>query len=244
MPERPHSRHTREKTWAALYNQHINACYAIIPSSKTHNSIDLLKCSTQEEAREAMRALAAHEKEFQDFYAEKLPDSEAPTIKHGKLEFVVSDRIRHALVLARSSDYYHYHLFDYADFRILIVGQHDSYAQLTVWETSTNKVYKPGETALALDSQTFLDARATQFGHNIFIGALICGDKTAVAIRDNSKIIPASTRRRIISEVQMIQTRRYRGRPLTFWDQAEQEKHRIATREGMFKAQARRKASP
>ena len=51
MTERPHSRYTREKTWAALYNQHVNACYAIIPNSKTHNSIDLLKCATPEETR-------------------------------------------------------------------------------------------------------------------------------------------------------------------------------------------------
>jgi hypothetical protein len=242
MPERPRSRFTREKTWAALYNQHVNACYAIIPHSGTHNSLDVLKCATQEETRAAMRELARHDKRFEKFYSLKLPDTEAPTIQLDKqTPIVVRDRIRHAFVLAKSSDYYHYHLFDFSDFRLLIVGQHDSYVQMTVWETSTNKIYKPAETAIALDSPEFLKARSTQFGHNIFLGALICGNTTAVAIRDNKHLIPASTRCRIISEVQSIQTKRYRGRPLTFWDIAAIEKHKELTREGIQRSREQKR---
>lgn len=241
MPERPHSRYTREKTWAALYNQHVNACYAILPHSGTHNSIDLIKCASPEETRATMRAFASHDKVFEQFYASKLPDEKAPKIERDKqAPIVVSEKIRHAFVLARSSDYYHYHLFDFSDFRLLIVGQHDSYVQMTVWETSTNKIYKPAETTLALDSPAFLKARSTQFGHNLFLGALICGDKTAVSIRDNRQLIPASTRRRILSEVQAIQSKRYRGRPLTFWDQSELEKHKRLTKEGIQRSRLKK----
>lgn len=244
MPERPHSRYTREKTWAAFYSQHINVSYAIIPNSGTHNSIDLLKCTSPDEAREAMRVLAAHDEEFKMFYEQKLSDDEAPTIKReGKTDLVVRERRRQAFVLARTSDYYHYHLSDFPDFRILIVGQHDSYVQMTVWETSTNKMYKPTETAVALDSPDFLKIRKSEFGHNIFLGALICGDKAAIAIRDDKNIIPPSTRRRILSEVQAIQTKRYRGRPLTFWDQGALEKHKRLTKEGIALGRARRAAS-
>jgi len=234
MSERPQSRYTRKKTWAALYNQHVNACYALLPHSGTHNSIDLIKCASPEETRATMRAFASHDNMFEQFYASKLSDEEAPKIERDKQSaIVVSERIRHAFVLARSSDYYHYHLFDFSDFRVLIVGQHDSYVQMTVWETGTNKIYKPAEAALALDSPAFLKARSTRFGHTIFLGALICGDKTAVAIRDNTSQIPPRTRRRILSEVHSIQTKRYRGRPLTFWDQSELEKHKRLTREGI-----------
>ena len=188
-----------------------------------------------------MRVLASHNKEFEEFYTLKLPDEKAPTIKRDRqATIVVRERIRHAFVLAKSSDYYHYHLFDYSDFRLLIVGQHDSYVQMTVWETSTNKIYKPRETALKLDSQKFLEERCTQYGHNIFLGALICGNKTAVAIRDNKQLIPPSTRRRILSEVQTIQSRRYRGRPLTFWDITELEKHKRLTKEGIMQGRLHR----
>ena len=43
MPERPYSRYTRAKTWAALYSQHINAGYALVPYSATNNSIAVIR---------------------------------------------------------------------------------------------------------------------------------------------------------------------------------------------------------
>ncbi len=59
-------------------------------------------------------------------------------------------KARQAVVLARSSDYYHYHLRDHIDFKLVICGLHDSYLHLPVWETSTNKRYKARETALSM----------------------------------------------------------------------------------------------
>jgi hypothetical protein len=45
--------------------------------------------------------------------------------------------VRHALVLARSSDYYRYHLANHPAFRLVICGLHDSYLHLVAWETCT-----------------------------------------------------------------------------------------------------------
>ena len=46
MAERPYSRYTRAKTWAALYSQHLNAGYAWVPFSRTNNSIAVISCAT------------------------------------------------------------------------------------------------------------------------------------------------------------------------------------------------------
>jgi hypothetical protein len=62
--------------------------------------------------------------------------------------------------------------------------------------------------------------RGTAYGHNIFVGALVCGDPVAIAMRDSGKL-NARTRRRIKSEVQSIQASRYHGRPLAFMTEEE-----------------------
>src|SRR5260370_10554174 len=101
MPERPYSRYTREKTWAALYSQAINACYALVPYSATNNSIALIRCKTPEETQATMARLLDLSEECDAFYASKQTPDRSPAFLKGAGE---------AVILARSSDYYHYHL--------------------------------------------------------------------------------------------------------------------------------------
>jgi hypothetical protein len=215
MTERPRSRYTRAKTWAALYSQHINACWAWIPNSATNNSIGLVKCATPEEAQTVQRALLKASDECEAYYSKKLTPDQAPELIKG--------RERHAIVLAKSSDYHHYHLAEYHQFRLVICGQHDSYLHLPVWETSTNRQYKARETAVPLTSSQFKAIRGTKRGHQIFLGALVSGDKDAIALRDDPTFLPERSRRRIITEVNNIQRYRYHGRPLAFLTEAERE---------------------
>ncbi len=44
MAERPYSRYTRASTWAALFSQHLNAGYALVPLSATNNRIAVIRC--------------------------------------------------------------------------------------------------------------------------------------------------------------------------------------------------------
>jgi hypothetical protein len=235
MPERPYSRYTRAKTWAALYSQHLLAGYAIVPYSLTQNSVDLIPCGSPREARDKMEELLAQAETCANFYAlEDIPTLEL--VERQRAQLPEGEEIRlsplseliwrqrppilrqaiHAVVLARSSDFHHYHLQDdEVQFKLVVCGQHDSYLLRLCWETMSNTVYKARETAVALDSPQFLELRKREYGHNILIGALVCGDKTAIAIRD-SKDLPKRTRRRLKSEVQQLQHKRYWGRPLAF----------------------------
>ncbi len=122
------------------------------------------------------------------------------------------------MVLARSSDYYHYHLADHPDFKLVICGLHDSYLHLPVWEMRTNRRYDVRETAVAIASPDFDRLRHTQFGHNILVGALACGDHAALAFLGT---LPPRTQNRMRREVEQLQERRYRGRPLAFLTEAE-----------------------
>ena len=57
MAERPYSRYRRTATWAALYSQNINACYALVPMSATNNSIEVIRCKDAKETQETMAEL-------------------------------------------------------------------------------------------------------------------------------------------------------------------------------------------
>jgi|SRR5579883_468129 len=233
MTERPHSRYTRAKTWAALYSQHINACYALIPFSSTSNSVDVLKCDSPAEAQAVTRRLIRQGKQCEDFYTQRRTRDEAP-------DFL--KKAQQAVVLARSSDYHRYHLAEYPDFRLVICSLHDSYLHLPVWETRTNHHYKPRETAIPLTSPEFLARRKTEFGHNIFLGALLSGDEAALALLHNESIIPARTRRRIMGEVHTLQHKRYQGRPLPFLDERERREIGSKISAGLRRYHATRRA--
>jgi len=204
MVERPHSRYTRDRTWAALYSQHINAGYALVPYSLTNNSIAVIRCKSPEEVQVTMQDLFKHADECAEFYEAKQTPDKAPAIL---------EKARQAVVLAKSSDYYHYHLSDHPEFQLVICGLHDSYLHLPVWEMRTNQRYKPRETALAITSLEFEQKSKTQFGHNILVGALLNGDAEAKAFKDQ---LPDWTQRRLVRKVRELQSMRYQGRPLAF----------------------------
>lgn len=213
MPERPHARYTREKTWAALYSQAINACYALVPNSATNNSLWLLRCKSPEETQERLRFLLAREQECAAFFASRQTPEHAPTY----LKYAGE-----AVVLAKSSDYWRYHLADRPDLALVVAGQHDSYLHVPCWETSSNRRYAARETALKIGSPEFEQAcgRGHVLGHAILLGALAAGDQAALAYL---KMLPARTRRRLRLEAEALQVERYRGRPLAFHTESERQ---------------------
>jgi len=219
--ERPHSRYTRAKTWAALYTQHVHAGYALVPYSATNNSIAVIRCKSVEEVQRTMRELLNRAEECAAFYGSKLPPDKAP-------DFLKT--ARHAVVLARSSDYHHYHLSDHPELSLIVCGLHDSYLHLPVWEMRTNKRYNARETALAITDPDFERKRCTQFGHNILLGALLGGDQAALTFLNT---LPPRTQSRIRREVEQLQEKRYRGRPLAFLTEAERREIGEKIKEGL-----------
>ncbi|SRR6266567_5533352 len=209
MPERPYSRYTRQKTWAALYSQHTSACYALVPYSATNNSIAVIRCKDAKETQATMRELLNQASACEAFYATRQTPEQAPAL---------IQRARHAVVLAKSSDYYHYHLADHTELALVVCGLHDSYLHLPVWEMRTNQRYQAHETAVTIASPDFDRIRCTQFGHNILLGALISGDESALSFLTS---LPPRTQSRMRKEVEDLQERRYRGRPLAFLTEAQ-----------------------
>ncbi|MBV9688467.1 MAG: hypothetical protein JO202_02030 [Ktedonobacteraceae bacterium] len=230
MAERPYSRYTRAKTWAGLYSQHINAGYALVPYSATNNSIGVIRCKSPEETQATMRDLLNHAQVCAAFYAMKQPPEDTPTILA---------KVRHAVVLARSSDYYHYHLADHAELSLVVCGLHDSYLHLPVWEMRTNQRYAARETAVPISSPDFDRIRRTQFGHNILLGALVNHDQKAQAFLET---LPKRTQRRILCEKEEVQDKRYRGRPLAFLTETERREIGSKISQGLRRYHQRLKA--
>lgn len=202
MPERRYARYTRRKTWAALYSQSVNAGYALVPYSATNNSLWVIRCKNPEETYTTMKRLLTQSDEIETFFADRQMEMPASIKNAGE-----------AVVLAKSGDYYRYHLTDRPSLALMIAGQHNSYLNLPVWETSTNRRYAARETSLTIGSPEFARARLTQKGHSILIAALASGDQTALLYLST---LPDRTRRRIRQEVACFQNQSYRGQPLAF----------------------------
>ena len=254
MAERPYARYTREKTWQALYSQSINACYALVPNSATNNSIWMMRCKSPEETQERMRFLLNFEQECAAFFVEQESEnqtaekadvsriSEIPTTPEQARLLAYLKNAGEAVVLARSSDYWHYHLADDKPALALVVcGFHDSYLHLPVWETRTNKRYAARETALKIDSPEFEQARGRgqQLGHSILLGALAAGDQNALAYL---KKLPKRTQRRLRAERDALQSERYRGRPLAFYTEAQRQVIGQRISDGLIRYHARKRA--
>ncbi len=248
MAERPYSRYTRAKTWAALYAQHITACYALVPYSATNNSIAVIRCTSPEETQRTMRELLTKAEACAEFYGMQETPDPAPApgkpASHAGLHQTPDPvppflaKARHAVVLARSSDYYHYSLADYPELRLIVCGLHDSYVHLPVWETRTNTRYRPRDTAIALTSPDFDRLRCTQFGHAVLVGALLNGDATALDFFQEK--LPPRTQSRLTAEVATLREKRYRGRPLAFLTEA--KRHEIGQKisDGLHRSYAQR----
>lgn len=232
MSEQVYRRYTREKTWEALYCQAVNACYALVPHSTTNNSIWLLRCRSPEETQERLHFLLAHEQECAAFFASRQTPEHAPTY----LKYAGE-----AVVLAKSSDYWRYHLADRPHIALVVAGLHDSYLHVPVWETSTNRRYAARETALKIGSLGFEQARGRgqTLGHAILLGALAAGDQAALAYL---KKLPARTRRRMRAEADALQAERYRGRPLAFHTESERMAIGSKISAGLLRYHAQRRA--
>jgi len=227
MVEHPYSRYTRAKTWAALYSQHINAGYAPVPWSRTENSVDVINCKdtknpTQDLAKDTQRKveeLLQQEADIATYYQQRQIPDKAPKVL---TEAIKAKRLRSAVVLAKSSDYYHYSLEDIPGLTLVICGLHDSYLHIPVWETNTNKRYKARETAVSITDPSFDKIRRTQFGHSILLAAYAKGNPDAIAFIE-SKDFPERSRTRIKREKDEFQHQTYRGRPLAFRSEAERK---------------------
>jgi hypothetical protein len=209
MPERRYARYTRKKTWNALYSQAVNACYALVPYSATNNSIWLIRCNTPGEAQSTMMRLLSQSEEIEAFFAGNHASNNKPQCLRNAGE---------AVILAKSNDYYHYHLAERSTLALVVAGQHNSYLHLPVWETSSNRRYEARETAFKIGSPEFARIRSTQIGHTILIAALASGDQKALSYLAT---LPDRTRRRICNEVVAFQNQSYRGQPLAFHTESE-----------------------
>ncbi len=238
--ERPYSRYTREKTWAALYAQHINASYALVPYSATNNSIAVIRCTSPEEAAKVTQDLLDHEEECRSWYMAYVARMQAESSEAQEQIPERLKRARLAVVLARSSHYYHYSLYDHKAFKLVICGLHDSYVQLPVWEMRTNQRYAARMTSVHIGSAEFDRIRATTYGHNILVGALANGDATATAYRDNPLKIPERTKYRLNREADELQGKRYRGRPLAFLTEEERREISQKISEGLKRYHAQK----
>lgn len=231
MPtERPYARYTREKTWSALYAQHINACYALVPNSATNNSIYLIRCKSPDEAASRSRALLDAAGEIDAFFNSRQTPEQAPAIMRNAGE---------AVVLARSSDYWHFHLETRPGLALVVCGIHDSYLHIPCWEVSSNRRYAARETAIKIGSPEFEQARRGQQAHNTLVSALAAGDHAALAYLST---LPERTRRRMRQEADALQVERYRGRPLAFHTESERQAIGAKISAGLIRYHAQRRA--
>lgn len=131
-----------------------------------------------------------------------------------------------AVVLARAHDWYVYSLnsplWDHGC-NAVICGTHDSCLPVPVLALDSMKWYEAkeirkifGELEPMIDANDklipdpFDQARKSHYGHNILIGALMCGREDA---RTRLQYLNERTRRRIEAELRTLHTRR-RGHPL------------------------------
>jgi hypothetical protein len=131
----------------------------------------------------------------------------------------------HAVVLARSSDWYYYSLnserFKH-DLTMVVCGTHDSCINLPVLALDIMRLYEPLEMRVKSLEPTpkrdqdgrpmdaFERWRKSHYGHNMLIGALMQKREDAL---HRLQTLPPSTRLRIEAQVRRLHMRR-RGRPL------------------------------
>jgi hypothetical protein len=141
------------------------------------------------------------------------------------LRLDTNKRLR-AVILARSSDWYKFSL-NIAEWKhgitACVCGTHDSCLPIPVLALDAMKWYEAGKMRTifgplqpTLDANdkaipdSFDQARKSHYGHNMLLGALMCGREDALA---RLQSLPDSTRFRIESELRHLHTRR-QGRPV------------------------------
>lgn len=119
----------------------------------------------------------------------------------------------HAVVLARSSDWYWHSLHCYAHpADCIIAGVHDTMVDVPVIALDEERLYSPGQGCIQSFSEEHFPERLrkTHFGHRLLVSGLLAGRPDAL---DRLKRLPASTRRRLLAELKRLRVRRP-GRPL------------------------------
>jgi hypothetical protein len=134
-----------------------------------------------------------------------------------------------AVVLARSSDWYEYSLNCIEHIRhgltLVVCGTHDSCIDRPVLALDAMKLYAAKEmrvktleptskrTPKGRPDDAFEKHRKSHYGHNMLVGALLCGRADAFK---RLLTLPDSTRWRIEAEVRQLHKRR-EGHPLPVW---------------------------
>jgi len=122
------------------------------------------------------------------------------------------------VVLARSSDWYRFSLNALNwkhNLQAAIVGTHDSCLPVRVLAMDSLEWYEPYTIRFAIaptetpDHDPFEKRRKTSYGHNVLLGAFICGRKDAIA---RVMTFKERTRLRYEAEKRKLMKRR-RGRP-------------------------------
>lgn len=158
------------------------------------------------------RALHAHQEML---HVEIVPDS-----VHGNRITISSKRYGelYAVVLARSSQWYHYSLNAVTwkhGLQAAIVGTHDSCLPVRVLAMDSMQWYEPYEVRFHIApsdnprQDAFEQRRKSIYGHNVLLGAFICGRQDAI---DRVMTLPIRTRLRYEAEKRKLLKRR-RGRP-------------------------------
>jgi len=141
------------------------------------------------------------------------------------LRLDTDERLR-AVILARSSHWYTYSL-NIAEWKhgctAIVCGTHDSCVSVPVLALDAMKWYPAlkmrgifGTLQPTLDASdklipdTFDQSRKSHYGHNMLVGALMCGREDAIA---RLQSLPERTRFRIEAELRTLHTR-CQGRPL------------------------------
>jgi len=131
------------------------------------------------------------------------------------LRLDTSQRLR-AVILPRASHWYQYSL-NIAEWQhgctAIVCGTHDSCVPVPVLALDSMRWYEAGKMRAlfgSIDSETFEQARKSHYGHQMFLGALMCGREDA---RAKLQTMNPRTRRRIETELRVLHTRR-QGRPL------------------------------
>jgi hypothetical protein len=121
-----------------------------------------------------------------------------------------------AVILARSSHWYKFSLnvaeWDHG-ITAIVCGTHDSCVSVPVLALDAMKWYAAKEMRAifgTIDSPEFEKARKSHYGHNMLIGALMCGTEDAIA---KLQSLPDRTRYRIEAEMRVLHCRR-QGRPI------------------------------
>jgi hypothetical protein len=134
-----------------------------------------------------------------------------------------------AVVLARSSDWYTYSLNALNwkhGLQLAIVGTHDSCLPIRVLAMDSLVWYQPYEIRFHIapsktpESDSFNQRRKSTYGHNVLLGAFMCGRQDAI---DRVMTFQERTRLRYEAEKRKLLKRR-RGRPLKVYQPPKEKK--------------------